>query len=826
VAAPVDLTLPDPHDAAVDLFRHHPVPLWVYDRKTLFFLAVNDAAIAHYGYTRDRFLEMRLLDMLVDPPERQLQALLANQGRRTRWRHSGVRRHRKADGSIIHAEITAHDLTFEGRPAVAVAAYDVTARIVAEANARYAEANARDAEAKARESETAAREAEMAARRAEATARAAEATARNAEGTAREAEAAARDAERRLTEAQRLARVGSWQWDMASDTMSWSDQLFAIAGRSVEEGAPSFATQQALYPPDDWNRLVAAVQGTIGSGEPYELQMEMIRHDRTRRVIVCRGAVARDAGGRVSGLYGTVQDITDRHLQDALLHATDEKLRESKLRYRDLVESLDDVVFSVDPSGTIQYVSSAVEQFGYTPDELIGRPFHTILHPDAVETVLGHFRQAVNGLRLRSEFRVLDKSGRAHDVRCSSRAQMKQGATAAISGVLIDITEQRRAQEQLRAAARLEAVGRLAGGVAHDFNNLLVAINGFAELALNDTAEDSPVRDDLMEILKAGNRAASLTSQLLAFSRRQVLRPDSVCLDEVIASMEPMLRRLIGEDIELAIACDDDLPPVRIDSGHLEQVIMNLVVNARDAMPNGGVLRIGASREGFPAADLPPSLSPANVSVITVSDTGHGMDAATQAQIFEPFFTTKPLGQGTGLGLAMVYGFVQQSGGAVSVQSAPGQGATFRIALPQDTGSVPRAIDTAPALNRGSETVLVAEDEETVRMLVRRMLQEAGYRVLLADGAETALNICRVHDGTIDLLLTDVVMPHTSGPVLAERARQLRPKMAVLFMSGYSWNEVYSRGLADSTASLLQKPFSGGALAEAVRHALTEATAA
>ncbi len=626
----------EPQRAADELFLNHPVPLWVYERPSLRFLAVNDAALATYGYTREQFLAMTILDLRVETTADELRAMRDNPGRRRAWRQAGVCRHRTASGATIYAESTSHDLTFEGKPAVAVAAYDITARMTAEAEARQAEL----------------------------------------------------------------------------------------------------------------------------------------------------------------------------------------RLMESESRYRDLVENLDDVVFAVDSTGTIRYVSGSVAQFGFSTSELVGHSFAAVVHPEDLAPAMASFGDTLRGETRKHEFRIITKAGSVREVRCSNRVQMRDGVPASVTGVLIDITEQRRAQEHLRTAGRLEAVGRLAGGVAHDFNNLLVAINGFAELALAQVPPGSPLRDDLSEIIKAGHRAAALTSQLLTFSRSQVLRPDCVCLNEVVGGMEPMLRRLIGEDIDLRISCDPDLPQVRIDAGHLGQVIMNLVVNARDAMPMGGRLTVRTSRDGFPAADLPDGLSPDRLAVISVSDTGHGMDEGTQTHIFEPFFTTKPLGEGTGLGLAMVYGFVKQSGGAIALRSAPGRGTVFHIALPQDhTVAAPRAA-SAPSMRAGSETVLVTEDEVTVRTLVHRLLEEAGYTVLPAAGASEALRVCREYPGPIDLLLTDVVMPHMSGTALARQAAALRPDMHVLFMSGYSGAEIAARGLSDTSLALLRKPFSAGELSDAVRNAL------
>ena len=754
-----------PVSAEDELFLRHPVPLWVYDRSTLGFLAVNDAALAQYGYTREQFLAMRVVDLRADVTDEVVQQLLTNPGRRRHWRQSGVLRHRCADGRILHAEITSHDLDFAGKPAVAVAAYDITERIVAEE--------------------------------------------------------AARDAERRLHEAQELAGLGSWQWNPASGDATWSDQLYRIAGRAPGETPPSFTDYHLLFAGDDCHLLSEAVDDALLRGVPWELQLALRRPDGTSRIVISRGAPRRSDTGAVVALHGTVQDVTERFHQNELLHSAYERLQDSEVRYRELVESLDDVVFSVDAAGTILFTSKAVEHFGYGPTELVGRSFFEVVHPDDRAASAMSFGETLAGSRQKREFRVIDKTGNARFVRSSNRVSLRNGTPVSVSGVLIDLTEQRRTQEQLRAAGRLEAVGRLAGGVAHDFNNLLVAINGFAEMALVDAQEGSQLHADLSEIVRAGNRAAALTAQLLAFSRNQVLRPDVVDLNEIVVAMEPMLRRLIGEDVDLCINCAADVPSVRIDPGHLEQVIMNLVVNARDAMPRGGVLEIATSRSGFPAQDLPPSLSPDDIAVLTVSDTGMGMDEMVRSQIFEPFFTTKPLGKGTGLGLAMVYGFVKQSGGGISVQSAPGEGATFHIALPQNWEIATEDVPPPRTVQSGSETILVAEDEDTVRSLVQRLLTGAGYSVLAASGPDAALRICREHQGRIHLLLTDVVMPQMSGPALAARATSLRPDMQVLFMSGYTGSDIAARGVDDGSSALLQKPFSAAALSEAVRSALT-----
>jgi nitrogen-specific signal transduction histidine kinase/CheY-like chemotaxis protein len=374
-----------------------------------------------------------------------------------------------------------------------------------------------------------------------------------------------------------------------------------------------------------------------------------------------------------------------------------------------------------------------------------------------------------------------------------------------------DVTEHKQLGQQLIQAQKMEAVGRLAGGVAHDFNNLLTIINGYAALLSEETSTEDPRRARLKEILMAGERAASLTRQLLAFSRRQVLEPRVLNLNSVLADIEKMLRRLIGEDVELVSTLKPDVGRVKVDPGQIEQVIMNLALNARDAMPEGGKLLIETSNveidEKYVRSHSP--MMPGKYVMVAVSDTGCGMDLDTQAHIFEPFFTTKEEGRGTGLGLATVYGIVKQSGGFIWVYSEPGRGSTFKIYLPFIEENVPKA---KPAKVRtkqvkGSETVLVVEDEGGVRSLVCQTLASQGYKVLEAAGAAQALKISEQHTEPIHLLLTDVVMPQTDGKKLAMRLSTLHPETKVLYMSGYTDDAIVRHGILNVGTSFLQKPF-------------------
>jgi PAS domain S-box-containing protein len=617
-----------------------------------------------------------------------------------------------------------------------------------------------------------------------------------------------------LVEAQRLAQVGSWAWTRESDTTTWSDETFRIFGRDPSAGAPSFADHASLCSRNGAD-LSRAVEHSLSTGAPFKVEVEIRRPAGDTRWLIIRGAVLRGEDGSIAGMFGTAQDITDARRQREMLERANERLEQSERRYRDLVENLNDVVFSIDGEGRLTYVSPSVQRFGYTPDQLIGKRFSDLAHPDD----LAGLEQAFAGSHTAAEpfeFRALDRDGAVHRVRVSSRAVFDAGRLVGVTGVVMDITAQRRAEDQLRAAQRLEAVGRLAGGIAHDFNNLLVAINGYAEFAIEAVREGDPMRKDLEEILRAGNRAAALTRQLLAFSRKQVLKPEIINLNDIISGMEGMLRRLIGEDIEVQTRRADGLGRVLADPGQMEQVIMNLVVNARDAMPTGGKLIVSTFNET--AAD-----GGGDRVVLSVQDTGSGMDDQTKAQIFEPFFSTKGPGEGTGLGLSTVHGIVAQSGGTISVETAPGQGTTFTIAFPRASAG-PSGVVRAPRPQRasGRETVLLVEDEPAVRQLAKRFLASSGYQVLVAENGGEALLTCENHQGTIDLLLTDVVMPQMSGRALWDRLVKLRPGLRVLFMSGYSGTAIAHHGVLDEGAHLIQKPFSAADLSRRVREVLED----
>ena len=512
---------------------------------------------------------------------------------------------------------------------------------------------------------------------------------------------------------------------------------------------------------------------------------------------------------------------------EAALRQNEAALRRSEEQYRTLIESAQDVIFALTPNGVVRALNPAFEVLtGWSLEEWIGRPFAELLHEEDVRAALDLFG---GGLRLgrtpNTTFRFRTVAGSYLIGEVHANLHFQDGKAVGILGIIRDITDRVRLEDQLRQAQKMEAVGRLAGGVAHDFNNLLTAIGGYSGLLLADLAPSDPRRADVEEIKKATERAAALTRQLLAFSRRQVLQPRVLDLNAVIAGAEKLLRRLIGENIALVTRFDPALGAVRADAGQIEQVVMNLAVNARDAMESGGTLTMETRNFEVVATRRMPdrdAMPPGRYAQLRVSDTGTGIDAETKRHIFEPFFTTREKGKGTGLGLATVYGIVKQSGGFIWVDSEPGQGAVFTLDLPQvdalAEGAEPRAEDRAGRV--GTETVLVVEDEAQVRTVAREALRVHGYTVLEAPDADVALRIARGSGKAIDLLLTDVVMPGLSGKQLAEILVAEQPGLRVLFMSGYTDDALSSHGVLRPGVHYLQKPFSPDLLAQKVREVL------
>ncbi|HJQ22928.1 MAG TPA: response regulator [Blastocatellia bacterium] len=488
-------------------------------------------------------------------------------------------------------------------------------------------------------------------------------------------------------------------------------------------------------------------------------------------------------------------------------------------------------IIGTDSGGKIVYWNKHAETlFQWQADEVMGRDVieTTVAAPQRARAQALLLTLSERGY-LEGEFELQRKDGSRFPAYVVNTVVDNDGQDKGVVGVAIDLTARKQLEEQLRQAQKMEAIGQLAGGVAHDFNNLLTIIMGYAQLLQAQTDSSSPRGREIEEILDAAQRAASLTSQLLAFSRKQVLAPQILDLNAVVADTEKMLRRLIGEHIELVTDFAADLDPVQADPGQLQQVIMNLAVNARDAMPEGGKLIIRTRNAGLNESDVRdyPGCEPGDYVMLTVTDTGLGMDPATVSHIFEPFFTTKEQGKGTGLGLSTVFGIVKQSGGHVAVDSRPGRGTTFQICLPRAQWDAEPAVESAQAGGwlHGDEMILLVEDEAAVRALSAKLLRTHGYTVLEAADGEAALSLLQSERASVGLLITDVIMPRMSGKTLANLLKARQPDMKVLFTSGYTDDAIIHHGVLAPGVVFLQKPFAPDVLIRKVREVLDQPAA-
>jgi PAS domain S-box-containing protein len=514
-------------------------------------------------------------------------------------------------------------------------------------------------------------------------------------------------------------------------------------------------------------------------------------------------------------------DVTERHRAEQRREVSEE-------RFRTLLETAPDPIFGVAADGRITFASPRVQAvLGYEPDELVGQPIETLV-PEPLHDVHRAHRDAyvaaptTRSMGVGRELFARRKDGSEIPVEISLGVADER-AGSATTAVMVDVTERMQLADQLRQAQKLEAVGQLAGGVAHDFNNLLLVISGYCSAARDDIG-DGPGSKDLAEVQRAAERASQLTRQLLAFSRRQVLNPVDLDLSEVANELLPMLERLIGEDVEMVLLADDRLPNIQADRAQIEQVIINLAVNARDAMPTGGMLTIETR-----TMELDESYASQHLEVqagryvgLTVTDTGTGIDPEVSAHLFEPFYTSKEVGRGTGLGLATVHGIVTQSGGHVRVYSEPGLGAAFKVYLPASTQAAAPIEAPATDAPTGTETVLLCEDEDSVRRLMERILTRGGYTVLSAATPKEALDLASTHSDAIDALVSDVIMPGLSGPELAGRLRAQLPSLLTLFVSGYTAETVRGRGNLPTGSALLEKPFNRAGLLRALRSLLDQ----
>jgi len=588
----------------------------------------------------------------------------------------------------------------------------------------------------------------------------------------------------------------------------WSER---IVGRRVAEGAriESFIPQAA----EAFRAALAGQAQTVERRIAYTTGEERW-FETTHTPVV-------DDQGEVIGVCLNASDVTERKRGE-------QALRESEARYRDLFDNASDLVCATSPEGVFLYANRAWrDRVGYGDGDLAAHRFLDVVHPGTREYYGELVARALRGETLTHvELVLVTSAGVPITVEGNLSATRLDGQAAVLRGIYRDVTERKRIEEQLRRAERMQAAGRLAGGVAHEVNNMMTGVIGFSEFLLQGLDPDDARRAEVQEIIRAGTRAADVTRQLLAFTRQQFLRPEVFDLNQVVGGMEKLLRRSLGEDQALTLALAPEVMDVRADRGQLEQVLLNLVLNARDAITGRGEVWIttaAATRADAVAASHADVEVPAEHYVLlSVGDSGCGMPPQVQARIFEPFFTTKPVGQGTGLGLSTVYGIIKQSDGFIWVESAEGTGTTFRIYLPRIMAG--RGNGTQPespgALRGGSETILVVEDEDIVRALACRGLREQGYTVLEARHGGEALRHMGERPTRIDLVISDVVMPEVGGRELGQHLARLQPELPVLYMSGYTGDDVIQRGLLDPGAPFQQKPFTAEGLARKVREML------
>ena len=633
-------------------------------------------------------------------------------------------------------------------------------------------------------------------------------------------ETALAQAEERHRLALDAAELGTWVFQVTAGVLKLDERAQRHCG--VTRPDISLEEMFARVHPDDVaevRAMVAAVHSPSGTGRAA-FEHRFVHPSGDVRWVSIHVRVEFEGEGAARAVrfsIATSQDITQAKSAAEALQAGEE-------RYRSLVDNLDELVFSIDLEGKLTFVSQGIARFGYRPEEMVGRPMYDFVHPEDRARLGEDFASRIAGAEPGPvELRWLDAAGKVRILRETARRHFVRGRLAGLTGLATDITLQRDTEEQLRAAQRMEAVGRLAGGVAHDFNNMLSVILSYTELAIQDLKEDDPMRADLCEVAAAGKRAEGLTRQLLAFSRRQVLLPESVDLGALVDGVSKMLRRLIGEDVALHVSAAPGLFTTKVDRGQLEQVVMNLAVNARDAMPTGGQLRIHIRNTTVgPPLGAALEVPPGEFVELTVADTGSGMPPEVRARIFEPFYTTKGLGKGTGLGLSMVHGIVKQSGGGITVDTKPGSGTTFHIFLPRYVGPA-SAMQTRPGIvgrKRGHERVLLVEDEDALRNVVKRVLVAAGYTVYPTADAAEALLVCKQLGSQVDIVLTDVVMPGMSGREMAELLAPMCPTAKVIFMSGYTDEMLEHYGVLGQR--FLRKPFDIETLASTVRNVIDE----
>ncbi len=601
-----------------------------------------------------------------------------------------------------------------------------------------------------------------------------------------------------------------------------NEHISVLTGYPVKDFENGTVSYRKLIHPDDKESVVCHVNEMVGARKPFELKYR-IKHKKGHWKWVQEIGVGVRRQNRPVMLEGFITDITDQVIVENALIASEEKLRK-------IVEKSNDGIYVIQGKRFVMINEKFRSIFGYTIKEVLSPDF-TFMHlldEESIRTIEERRRKRERGEPVSDRIYFIGRTKDNEKIHLeASVSSIDWEGKPAVLGVLREITEQKHLEEQLRHAQKLEAVGRLAGSVAHDFNNILTAINGYAELVAAKVT-DEHLSKNIGEIIKASGRATKLVQQLLAFSRRQVIKPVSVNLNAIVTAMDSLLHRVIGENIKLETHFDDNLGTTEIDPALAEQVIMNLVVNARDAMPSGGKLTIETfcTELNEEYCNMHPPVQPGDYVVLTVSDTGVGISEDIRDRIYEPFFTTKAVGKGTGLGLSTVYGIVKQSGGHIWCYSEVGSGTTFKIYLPRVEKEIPEVPVCEPAGTElvpkaKNETVLVAEDEESVRRFCSSVLSDLGYKVLQAkDGTEALMLSQKYTDKKIDLLVTDIMMPGLNGNELAERLLKMRDSMKVIYISGYTNDTIKNQEFLNLRSAFIQKPFSSKTLGTRVREVL------
>lgn len=622
-----------------------------------------------------------------------------------------------------------------------------------------------------------------------------------------------------LARTERLAHIGSWQGDNISDEVKWSEETFSIAGRDLALGAPTRGEFWQYVHPDDVPVFKQCILQAQVSGTPFRKELRLIRPDGSIRHVLVEGEGVRDEAGGIDKIHGFILDITGRR-------KAEEALRESEEKYRDLVENINDIIYATDERGIVAYVSPSIESVsGYRQSETIGRPFTDFIYHEDLPRVMERLPNIVSGNIETTEDRILTKSGEIVWVRSSSRPIFKEGRFAGLRGSFTDITDMKRLESELRQAQKMEAIGTLSGGIAHDFNNILGIIVGNTELAMLDLQEGKPANSRLQEVRKACIRARDLVQEILSFSRQAEPERRPVKLSLLLQDSLKLLRSSIPTSIDIrqSISCERDI--ILADPTQINQVLLNLGTNATHAMrERGGVLEISLSdvRLDGESGESYPDLRHGEYLKLSVSDTGHGIRPAIMERIFDPYFTTKGVGEGTGLGLAVVHGIVKGHGGAISVDSQVGRGTTFHVLLPKIEGEPESKVSTYESLPKGSERILFVDDEQAIVEAFHPLLERLGYNVITRASSYEALKAFRASPEEFDLVITDQTMPGMTGEAFARELMAIRPDIPVILCTGFSDLINAETAMAMGIKAFVMKPVVLRVMARTIRRVLDE----